>query len=86
VLENKYYIDELYALLIEKPLSVLSSIAARLLDQLMIDCLVVSLGQATRGLGQRLRIFQTGDLQLYAFAILAGIVSLLAVAYRYMSL
>jgi len=77
LLANKYYIDEIYDLLIRKPLLLLSWIAAQLdallVDKLMIDGLI---GTTPRGFGSMFRGMQRGALQGYALTMGFGLVVL----------
>lgn len=80
VLENKYYIDELYSFIIVRPIKRLSVFAGDFIDRLVIDGAVNGLGQNVRKLGAGLRALQTGDLQTYGILMLFGfLVSLLLI-------
>ncbi len=77
-IENKYYVDELYNMVIVNPLRGLSGWLARVFDQRGIDGLVNGLAGATGWLGTQVRRLQTGMVGLYALAMLFGAVALLA--------
>jgi NADH-quinone oxidoreductase subunit L len=79
VLSGKYFVDEAYESFIGKPLMWISErVFLRFGDHRLLDGSLdglAALGQrASRVLGR----FQTGNLQLYAFLLLAGIVATLA--------
>jgi NADH-quinone oxidoreductase subunit L len=75
---NKFYVDELYAAVIIRPLRALSIGLHRFVDELIIDTLLVR-GTAwlTGRAGSMMRYLQTGDAQSYAavmaVAVLAGV-------------
>jgi len=79
LLENKYYVDEIYDAVIVKPLRGIGYFCFAV-DQLVIDGLVATVGLAPRLLGISLQPLQRGVLQGYGLAMLAGITLLLAVA------
>ncbi len=82
IFENKYYVDEIYNALVVVPLRKLADFSANIIDKLVIDNLVVSIGRATRDLGKRIRVIQTGDLQTYALGMGVGLVVILWMAYK----
>jgi len=65
--ENKFYVDELYELIIVKPIKRLSFLLYKIVDTLLIDTVAVR-GSAwlIQVAGSGLRRFQTGDTQSYA--------------------
>ena len=84
LLSGKYYIDEIYDALIGRPLYWISDrVFLRLGDRALIDGSLHSIA----ALGERgaavLARLQTGQLQFYAFLVLAGIIGSLAWAWRY---
>ena len=79
LLENKYYVDEIYDAVIVKPLRGIGYLCFAV-DQLVIDGLVAMVGLGPRLLGLSLQPLQRGLLQSYGLAMLAGITLLLAVA------
>lgn len=74
---NKFYIDEIYDVLITRPLNALSGFFYRIVDKTLIDGLVNGLGRATSEAGKGLRLLQTGNIGFYIFVMIAGIVALL---------
>jgi NADH-quinone oxidoreductase subunit L len=84
VLSGKYYVDEAYEAFIGKPLLWISErVFLRFGDQRILDGTIdglAALGQrASRVLGR----IQNGNLQLYAFLVLAGIVAALGWSLRH---
>jgi NADH-quinone oxidoreductase subunit L len=76
--ENKYYVDELYNMVVVNPLRAFSAWLARVFDQGGIDGAVNGLAGATGWLGTQVRRLQSGMVGLYALAMLFGAVALLA--------
>ena len=78
---NKYWIDELYALLVVRPLVWVSDrVLYRFVDASVIDGLGVNgIAKLVRGVGDRgLRVLQNGYAQQYVFVMLIGGVALVA--------
>jgi NADH-quinone oxidoreductase subunit L len=83
---NKFYVDELYELVLIRPLTFLSKVFFRVIDSIIIDGVGVrGTAWVTQRAGAMLRYFQTGDAQMYAavmaLAVAGGLVwALLRVA------
>jgi NADH-quinone oxidoreductase subunit L len=76
---GKYYIDELYNLFIGRPLFWLSQfVLFRGIDAGVIDGIVDGTGLGVEGSGEGLRRAETGNVQHYAFAYLAGVLAITA--------
>lgn len=75
VLENKWYIDEVYESLLVRPIYVLSVGIWKGFDVAVIDRVVLSFGRVSQWSGQVARMAQTGSIQVYAFLLLAGFVA-----------
>lgn len=78
LLFHKYYIDELYDLLIVRPFTACSRWLAQVFDPGVIDGLVNAVAKGTRGLSLIWREVQTGNVQHYLAGFLAAILALLA--------
>jgi NADH-quinone oxidoreductase subunit L len=76
--ENKYYVDELYNMIVVNPLRSLGAWLTRSFDQAGIDGVVNGLAGVTGWLGTQARRLQSGMVGLYALAMLFGAVALLA--------
>ncbi len=74
---NKFYIDEIYSALIEKPLNVISRFFYKVVDKAAIDGIVNGFGKATGIAGKGLRLLQTGNIGFYIFMMVAGIIAML---------
>lgn len=77
ILTHKYYIDELYAALITKPLDALSAFTAKYVENGLIDGLVNGTGKALNGFSSLLRFSQTGNVGGYIFSMVIGIILIL---------
>ncbi|MBC7914425.1 MAG: NADH-quinone oxidoreductase subunit L [Pyrinomonadaceae bacterium] len=80
---HKYYIDEIYAALIAKPLNQLSVFFFKVMDKLVIDGFVNSLGRATIQASRGMRLLQSGNIGFYIFMMVAGIIALLLYGFYY---
>jgi len=78
VLFNKYYVDEIYAVLFVRPLTKLASILWNIFDSLIIDGAVNGSASAVDAGSRILRRIQTGAIQSYALSIALGAIAVLA--------
>lgn len=74
---RKVFIDELYGLLLVRPLRGLAT-AAAWVDRYIIDCLADLVGLVPKAVGALLRDVQTGLIPWYASAMMLGMLALLA--------
>ena len=74
LLYNKWYIDEIYEAVFEKPGHFLGSVLWMIWDELIVDGIVKGVSNIIRGIGCGLRFVQTGSVQFYAVGVLLGIV------------
>jgi NADH-quinone oxidoreductase subunit L len=81
VLADKWYVDELYAAVIVRPLKAFSSWMNRALERSGIDGIVNGVGRSVQWGSQQLRMLQTGQAGFYIFAMVAGMIVLLAVTF-----
>jgi NADH-quinone oxidoreductase subunit L len=78
VLENKYYLDEIYDAAIVQPLQIVSEDGLwKGVDVGVIDRTVNGVGQAVAGTSEVLRLFQTGSVRVYAASVFFGAVLVL---------
>ena len=71
-IENKWYVDELYAAIVVRPLAAISRFFWKGIDAL-IDGLAAMLGYVVRGFGEIMRFFQTGNVRNYALMFFVGV-------------
>lgn len=69
---NKFYLDEIFAALVVKPLNVLAQVC-RIFDQYVIDGLVDLIGQIPALVGYLIRPVQNGLVQFYALLMALGL-------------
>jgi NADH-quinone oxidoreductase subunit L len=73
LLENKYYVDEIYNAAIIQPILVISREGLwKIFDLGVIDGLIHGLGRAVVSVGRTVRYMQIGFVRVYAAIILAG--------------
>jgi NADH-quinone oxidoreductase subunit L len=75
-LRNLYWVDELYELIVLRPLYALCRFF-RAFDQKVVDGLVNATGIVTELTGQVIKLFQTGLVRNYALTFLLGVVAIL---------
>ncbi len=79
LLFNKYYIDELYNLIVTRPLFWIATFALnRVVDQFVIEGLVNGTGITVEASGEVTRRSATGNVQQYAFVYVLGVVGIVA--------
>lgn len=81
VLENKWYIDELYETVIITPIQHLAQLFDRFVEKLGIDGLVNGVGKSVRWSGDKVRLLQTGQVGFYFFVMVIGMVLLFALGF-----
>lgn len=73
ILFNKYYVDELYDLIIIRPIKAISMVCWKVLDVIIVDGTVLAFGRVSRFAGEVSRLLQTGAMQVYAVFIILGL-------------
>lgn len=81
---HKFYFDEIYEVLIRKPLDAISGFFFKIVDSKILDGIVNGFGWSTSEASKGLRLLQTGNVGFYIFMMVVGIISLLL--YTYLSL
>ncbi|HWW60882.1 MAG TPA: NADH-quinone oxidoreductase subunit L, partial [Thermoanaerobaculia bacterium] len=76
-IENKWYVDELYAAIIVRPLAAFSRFLWKVVDAI-IDGTAAMLGFVASGFGDLLRFFQTGNVRNYALMFFIGVLVFIA--------
>ncbi len=74
---NKFYIDELYDMIIVRPLRAISEIFYKVIDIKIIDGLVNSVNKTVVFGSKTLRLVQTGNVGFYIFAMVFGVIAIL---------
>ncbi|MGI4749107.1 MAG: NADH-quinone oxidoreductase subunit L [Janthinobacterium lividum] len=75
---HKFYIDELYDLIIRKPLDAASKFFYKVVDLKVIDGFVNGLGKVSMESSKGLRLLQTGNVGFYIFVMVVGIIAMMA--------
>jgi NADH-quinone oxidoreductase subunit L len=81
ILENKWYVDEIYDAIVVKPMKALSDLLDKFVERQGIDGVVNGVGKTVRWGGDRLRLLQSGQVGFYIFIMVLGIVSLFAISF-----
>src|SRR5690606_40166389 len=77
LLENKYYVDEIYDALVVRPIHALSTaVLWKGIDARLIDGAVNGTGAVIRVGSSGLRRLQTGSVRAYAMAVFLGVVAM----------
>src|SRR6185503_15466141 len=74
---HKFYFDEIYDILLRKPLDWLSEFAYDNIEKLGIDGIVNGFGKGSMEASRGLRLLQSGNVGFYIFMMVVGIVSIL---------
>jgi NADH-quinone oxidoreductase subunit L len=78
VVFNKFYVDELYDLIVVRPFRAVADVCYRVFDVLIIDSgLVHGVAGIASAVGGFIRGFHNGDLQQYAVAVVVGVAALI---------
>ena len=72
VLENKWYVDELYDKIIVKPLNKLGGFLNSFFDKEVIDGVVNGVGRLVNYGGRQLRLLQSGQVGNYVLLMVLG--------------
>jgi NADH-quinone oxidoreductase subunit L len=81
VLENKWYVDELYDAIIVKPLMGLSRFFEEAIEKSGIDRLINGVGRSVYWGSQQARLLQNGQVGFYIFAMVIGMVVLFVIGF-----
>jgi NADH-quinone oxidoreductase subunit L len=81
VLENKWYVDELYDAIVVRPMEALSKVLDKFVERSGIDGIVNGVGKTVRWGGDRLRLLQSGQVGFYIFIMVMGIVVLFTLSF-----
>lgn len=81
VLENKWYIDELYDAIIVRPYTAMAQVFDRFVERMGIDGLVNGVGKSVRWGADRMRLLQTGQVGFYIFILVIGMTVLFVISF-----
>jgi NADH-quinone oxidoreductase subunit L len=74
ILANKWYIDELYDLVIVRPINHISSFFARIIDIKVIDGMVNGVGKLIHFSARQIRLIQSGQVGSYVLIMVISII------------
>lgn len=77
LLSNKYYIDEIYAAMVTKPLDSISAFSYKFLEIGIISAIVNGISKALIGFSSLLRFSQSGQIGGYILSMVVGIILLI---------
>ena len=77
VVYRKYYVDEAYDAIIVRPVYAVSRFSWRFVDSVIIDGTVNMVGNLSRAFGWVGSLFQTGQINTYAFVLTIGVLAIL---------
>ncbi|WP_432712339.1 NADH-quinone oxidoreductase subunit L [Pedobacter sp.] len=81
---HKFYVDEIYDMIIRRPLDAFSTFFYKVVDTKIVDGIVNGLGWGTSEASKGVRLLQTGNVGFYILMMVVGIISLLL--YTYLSI
>ncbi|SDD53730.1 NADH-quinone oxidoreductase subunit L [Niabella drilacis] len=81
VLENKWYVDELYDTIIVRPLNALGSFLSNVVDRKVVDGVVNGVGRLVSYGGRQLRWLQSGQTGSYILMMVLGMVLIFIVQF-----
>jgi NADH-quinone oxidoreductase subunit L len=81
VLENKWYVDELYDTIIVKPLNWLGRFFNRIIERSVIDGFVNGIGRGIQYGSRQLRLLQSGQVGSYILLMVLSIVVFFAIIF-----
>ena len=73
---NKYYVDEIYSVLVIRPVKRIGDFFWYYIDVILIDGAVNLAGMLATCCGRVIGLFQNGSVKMYAFSMLTGILIL----------
>lgn len=83
VLQNKWYVDEIYDAIIGKPLQSISRWFNNDVEKSGVDGIVNGVGKLVQWSSRQIRLLQTGRVGFYIFGMVIGMVILLIVAFYF---
>jgi len=81
VLENKWYVDELYDRLIVKPLARFGSFLNNFIEKQVVDGIVNGVGKLVNYSSRQLRLLQSGQVGSYVLLMVLGMLIIFVVQF-----
>jgi NADH-quinone oxidoreductase subunit L len=79
LLENKWYVDEIYDAIVSKPLRALGGLLGNVVERSGIDGIVNGVGRGVQYAGRQLRLLQSGQVGSYILIMVVSIILLLVI-------
>jgi NADH-quinone oxidoreductase subunit L len=79
VLENKWYVDEIYEAIVSKPLRALGGLLGNVVERGGIDGIVNGVGRGVQYAGRQLRLLQSGQVGSYILIMVASVILFLVI-------
>jgi NADH-quinone oxidoreductase subunit L len=79
ILENKWYVDELYDAVIVKPINAFAGFLNKVVEKMGLDGLVNGVGKAVQYGSRQIRLLQSGQVGAYILLMVIGVVILFLV-------
>jgi NADH-quinone oxidoreductase subunit L len=79
ILENKWYVDELYDAVIVKPLNALAGFLNKYVERLGLDRLTDGVGKLVQYFSRQIRLLQSGQVGAYILLMVIGVVVLFVI-------
>jgi len=86
VVENKWYVDEIYDAVIIRPMEAFSRFLDRFAERRGIDGIVNGVGKTVRWSSDRMRLLQSGQVGFYIFVMVLGMIVLFALSFFWIKL
>jgi NADH-quinone oxidoreductase subunit L len=74
VLQNKWYVDEIYDASIVQPIQATGNFFNRFIEKIGLDGIVNGIGKGIHGLSRQFRLLQNGQIGFYILLMVAGLV------------
>ncbi|MBS1651143.1 MAG: NADH-quinone oxidoreductase subunit L [Bacteroidetes bacterium] len=71
---HKFYVDEIYETIIQKPIDVVSSFFSKVVDNQVIDGIVNGVGTFVKTSGSAVRLLQQGNIGFYIISMVVGVI------------
>jgi NADH-quinone oxidoreductase subunit L len=81
VLQNKWYVDELYDSIIVRPLAKLGSFLNNFIERLVVDGIVNGVGRLVNYSSRQLRLLQSGQVGSYVLLMVLGMLIIFVVQF-----
>ena len=81
ILENKWYVDELYDAVIVKPLNALAGFLKSFVEKYVIDGLVNGVGRVVQYGSRQLRLLQSGQVGVYVLLMVLSMLLIFAIQF-----